>query len=436
VRRALLLAAGLLPLSSAPARAADCTSSVAATRGPAPLTVTFTSTCEGARWSFGDGATAEGASVTHVYAAGRWQPGLETATGPQALPAVTAFGVSLSTGHAADFGAAVRFTGKVVPAAGGMRVSLWRGTKWIGAARTHADGTYALTTRALAPGPYTARFGGAASSPLSILVRPILQARVVGSGTVASPLRVEAALKPRGAGRTRIRVWRRSRLVASRFGRAVRLDTSRETTYRIVVTTVPAKGFAGPGRTLAATVALPTLELGAHGPSVLELERRLAALHYALAGVDASFGQDTYDAVLALQGVNRLAPTGRVDRTLWRLLEHAASPKARYPGNHVEVDKARQVLFIVRGGRVALAVHVSTGATGNTPLGVWHVYRKVAGWSWVLWYPSYFLRGFAIHGYPEVPPYPASHGCVRVPMWVATRLYPEIPYGSAIYIYA
>ena len=36
----------------------------------------------------------------------------------------------------------------------------------------------------------------------------------------------------------------------------------------------------------------------------------------------------------------------------------------------------------------------------------------------------YFLRGFAIHGYPSVPPYPASHGCVRVPMWIAQQLYP------------
>ncbi len=110
-------------------------------------------------------------------------------------------------------------------------------------------------------------------------------------------------------------------------------------------------------------------------------------------------------------------------------------PPARYGGDHVEVDKTRQVLFLVRGGKVVLVTHVSTGATGNTPLGLWHVYSKVPGWSWVLWYPSYFLRGFAIHGYPEVPPYPASHGCVRIPMWLAPVIYPQIPESSAIYIY-
>jgi lipoprotein-anchoring transpeptidase ErfK/SrfK len=53
----------------------------------------------------------------------------------------------------------------------------------------------------------------------------------------------------------------------------------------------------------------------------------------------------------------------------------------------------------------------------------------------VLWYPSYFLRGFAIHGYPEVPAYPASHGCVRVPMWLAPKLFERIPFGSSIYVY-
>ena len=47
----------------------------------------------------------------------------------------------------------------------------------------------------------------------------------------------------------------------------------------------------------------------------------------------------------------------------------------------------------------------------------------------------YFLRGFAIHGYPSVPTYPASHGCVRVPMWIAPRLFADRPYGQTIYVY-
>ena len=90
----------------------------------------------------------------------------------------------------------------------------------------------------------------------------------------------------------------------------------------------------------------------------------------------------------------------------------------------------------MRGGKVTLIVATSTGATGNTPLGAWHVYRKVGGFDWVLYYPSYFLRGFAVHGYPDVPPYPASHGCARIPMWIAQTVYAQIAYGSTVYVYA
>jgi peptidoglycan hydrolase-like protein with peptidoglycan-binding domain len=168
---------------------------------------------------------------------------------------------------------------------------------------------------------------------------------------------------------------------------------------------------------------------------VRALEQRLRQLRYALLRVDGAYGQDTYDAVVAFEKVNGLPRTGEVTPTLWRRLEHGKVPHARYRGDHVEVDKTRQVLFEVRHGIVTLVVPVSTGATGNTPIGLWHVYSRVAGWSWVLWYPTYFLRGFAIHGYPEVPAYPASHGCVRVPMWVATRLFAMHPYGFPIYIY-
>jgi N-acetylmuramoyl-L-alanine amidase len=180
---------------------------------------------------------------------------------------------------------------------------------------------------------------------------------------------------------------------------------------------------------------LPSLALGARGPSVLALERRLADLRYALQRVDALYGLDTVEAVLAFQKVNGLPRTGRVEPWLWRRLSHAGIPKARMGGDYIEVDKTRQVLFVVRGGQVDRIVHVSTGATGNTPLGTWQVYRKVSGWDWVLWYPLYFKGGFAIHGYPSVPAYPASHGCVRIPMWIAPSLYGTNGYGTTVVVH-
>ncbi len=186
---------------------------------------------------------------------------------------------------------------------------------------------------------------------------------------------------------------------------------------------------------MRARISAPSLSVGATGPAVVALEQRLRELHYALRDTSGVFDDDDVGAVLAFQKVNGLERTGVVTPALWSLLARAGVPRARYPGDHVEVDKTRQVLFLVRNGKVVLTTHVSTGATGNTPLGQWHVYSKVAGWSWVLWYPSYFLRGFAIHGYPEVPAYPASHGCVRVPMWLAPELYTQIPLGGSVYVY-
>ena len=133
--------------------------------------------------------------------------------------------------------------------------------------------------------------------------------------------------------------------------------------------------------------------------------RGCAELHYAIKR-DGYFGSEDLEAVYAFQKVERLAAHGTRRRALWARIVAARAPLARYGGDHVEIDKTRQVLFVVRGGKVTLMVATSTGATGNTPLGTWHVYRKVGGFDWVLYYPSYFLRGFAVHGYPDVPPYP------------------------------
>jgi len=139
------------------------------------------------------------------------------------------------------------------------------------------------------------------------------------------------------------------------------------------------------------------------------------------------------------------APTPLRARGLefWRALATARTPNPRYaqPASHLEVNKARQVLYVVRGSRVALIVPVSTaGLPGKfTPVGRFAIYRKVVGFDpsplGTLYDPLYFTGGYAIHGNPSVPPYPASHGCVRVPMWVAPQLYKTIPYGETVYVY-
>jgi hypothetical protein len=243
---------------------------------------------------------------------------------------------------------------------------------------------------------------------------------------------VRARLVPAAAGELTVRVRLNGRPVPMRGGR---LPTSTPGRLRLELTSSARPGWAPVRRVLTTEVVQPTLAAGSRGPSVLALERRLAELRFALRRVDARYDQDTVEAVLAFQKVHGLPRTGRVEPWLWNRLARAGVPRAAARGDYLEVDKTRQVLFVVRGGKVEQVVHVSTGATGNTPLGSWRVYRKVTGWDWVLWYPMYFLRGFAIHGYPSVPAYPASHGCVRVPMWIAPTLFGGHGFGTTVLVH-
>jgi lipoprotein-anchoring transpeptidase ErfK/SrfK len=109
-------------------------------------------------------------------------------------------------------------------------------------------------------------------------------------------------------------------------------------------------------------------------------------------------------------------------------------------GDHVEIDISRQVTLYVRGGEVIGIWPTSTGAPGNdTPRGAFRVYRKDAGWECgdlgCLFKPSYFIGGYAIHGYPSVPTYPASHGCSRVPMSMTDWVYDSLPVGFEVLTY-
>jgi len=400
-------------LAFTPAANAACPVKISAERGTAPLRVAFRATCSSAtyRWAFGDGRIGYGRRVSHTYAGGRFTPMLTTPSGAQRIAPVTSVALTLIAPRRADYAQKVILHARVKPQ---LPVRL--------GGRTFRHGRLALTVTE----PLLTAVAGPAVVRKRIVVRPRLDVRLEGARTIGAPLHVVAVLRPAHAGSLRVTVDGTP---------TTQVETAAVGTARIVVLSTPRPSWAAVSRVVRAQVSAPTLAPGSHGPAVVALEQRLRELHYALPNTRGVFDDDVQAAVYAFQDVLRQDPTGVVTRRLWTDLAQAAVPKARYPGNHVEVDKTRQVLFLVRDGKVALVSHVSTGATGNTPVGLWHVYSKVPGWSWVLWYPSYFLRGFAIHGYPDVPPYPASHGCVRIPMWLAPKIYPEIPIGSAIYVY-
>ena len=434
--RRLSLAAAVVLLLAPPAAAEG---PVATARPTAPLTVTFRATTESSffHWDFGDGSTAEGAVVEHAYAeAGGYRATLTTDTGETRVEAV-AYRVSFGAPARGRYGSRGRFTGSIWPALRSASVQVVGPGGPIARARTRANGGFTLRVRLKSVGPFHARVAGLDSAEARILLRPRVEARLVGSRIVGEPLVLRASLHPWRAGTVTAVVWRNGRRgFQGEVGRGIRLGTGKPARFHIRLAVQPADGYLPASRTLLAAVVRPAFGFGSVGPAVRSLQKRLRELHYALPGADGSYSLATYQAVLAFQALEGLPWTGRVDLRTWRRLVRARTPRARYPGSHLEIDKARQVLLVVRYGRVRLAVHVSTGATGNTPVGHWRIYRKVVGWDWVLWYPMYFLRGFAVHGYPDVPAYPASHGCVRVPMWIAPMLFGDRSVGDSIYIYA
>jgi lipoprotein-anchoring transpeptidase ErfK/SrfK len=254
-----------------------------------------------------------------------------------------------------------------------------------------------------------------------------------------------ASVRPRDAGEIAVQIQRGGDLLVDRTFDGpvrIRLDTRRLTTYVIHAQLRPNDGFRSAAHVVRAHVVLPQLGFGARGVTVAQLGSKLRALHYATP-FTATFDSRLLDAVYAFEKVQGLPRTGTVDAAFWRRLEdpRLATPRYAQPGDHLEIDKPHQVLYVVRGSHVALIVPVSTAGIAGyfTPVGRFSIYRKVTGFDnsplGTLFDPMYFTGGYAIHGNPSVPPYPASHGCVRVPMWIAPYLYATNPYGETVYVY-
>jgi hypothetical protein len=205
-------------------------------------------------------------------------------------------------------------------------------------------------------------------------------------------------------------------------------------TWRLVVallamaTLAPGSSLAlphPPASTAASAghLSWPTLRFGSRGPAVWELQRRLAWATYLPWGsaINGEFGWRTWHAVVAYQGWNGLSRDGVVGRATRTELSHAQRPRAWSGTRGFELHLAKQVVLLIRDKRVVRAVHVSTGRPGySTPQGFFRVYRRdPMSWSYTFhtWMPlaQYFQGGYAMHEYPDVPAYPASHGCVRVP---------------------
>lgn len=171
-----------------------------------------------------------------------------------------------------------------------------------------------------------------------------------------------------------------------------------------------------------------------------QVQERLVALRYLPAGAtNGRLDYRTSQALLAFQGWEGLSRTGAATLETRARLNKARIPVPRVAtqSRRMEVTRWKGVLLLIEGGEVRRAVHVSTGAGGRTPRGSFGIYRKERmSWSnpFSVWLPyaSYFSGGYAFHQYPDVPGWPASHGCIRVGYPDAPVVYDFARYGTPV----
>ncbi len=218
------------------------------------------------------------------------------------------------------------------------------------------------------------------------------------------------------------------------------------TTLAAPTTTAIPTTIAAPPTTLPITVevigasAVVLEAVGTRdGEATAAVQDRLLQLGFWHSGSDGKYGHTTKQAVMAFQKYIGLEATGSVDQATAEYL-------AQYPekahgtadsGDLIEVDKVKQLLFVVRAGKTVIVLNTSTGnglpyeeedknspgefltGVAITPDGLWKVNReRPEGW-WEgdlgeIYRPKYFRGGVAVHGSNSIPNYPASHGCVRV----------------------
>ena len=178
---------------------------------------------------------------------------------------------------------------------------------------------------------------------------------------------------------------------------------------------------------------------GSTGLVVRLLQRQLKARGYVV-GQPGIYDGRTARAVAAFRKLTGMSRTEVASSDVFdKLARGAGYYKVRYPdhGHHVEADLTHQVLALIDGGKVERIYPISSGAPVTpTVLGSYKVYMKTPGTNQKgMVYSSYFIRGYAIHGYVSVPPYPASHGCLRVPVPDAIPIYNWVKFGDTVDVY-
>ncbi len=368
-----------------------------------------------------------------------------------AAPAAAQAAVSLSLGAtSAVYGAHVTATGSVTPAVAGASIDIAVNGVTATTTTTAADGTFSAAFTASHGGSVTATDTGDASTSaaVALTVVPRVSLRIRSVQAFRRGVAAVSITPSSWSGPATLRIEQAGHLLATSTitlsgGRAQVAfipDGYGHLTAKVVLGAASgfgaetvAKGFTSHGRKIG---------LGAKGRDVRILLQRLEARGFHTPGISTTLTRNAQDPIMAFHKAYRLPRTWDFQPTDWKLLLHGKRLRPRHtgPAQHIEIDKARQILMIVRNGRVRVIEHVSTGATGNTPVGKWAILWKAPQThTWlgpaILYWTMTFHGGFAIHGFAPVPAYPASHGCTREPLWMANWIYQQSPVGETVYVY-
>lgn len=200
------------------------------------------------------------------------------------------------------------------------------------------------------------------------------------------------------------------------------------------------------------------LQQGDDSPEVQRVQERLAELGYRPGTADGNYGAQTASAVLAFQKREGLQRDGIIGPEVMDRLSdpQGAGPRSDAVGPRVEVDLDRQILFVVDADGFVYTINTSTGSgkefqsaepgkgivVAHTPVGEFEILRVIDGNReaplGTLYRPMYFTNegGFAIHGNPHVPAYPASHGCARTANWDMDFLWDlGLGVGNPVWVY-
>ncbi len=252
-----------------------------------------------------------------------------------------------------------------------------------------------------------------------------------------------------GTALVKIAIYRGHKVVKTIRLTGVAENLKRACTYRVHLANgsytwvVTATDAAGNAQRVVGRRGLSVVTWVIHNTA--DVQRCLIALRYLPSG--AVSGTDDYrteQALMAYQAWNGLVRDGRDGPKTRARLEVGTSPRPRREsatGHYAEVFRSLGVLLCVNNGKLVRVVHCSTGRPSlPTPAGHFSVYMKAIAWwttEYLDWMPyaSFFHAGDAIHGFPDVPAYPASHGCVRISMPEAPWVYGFMNYGAAVIVY-